>query len=155
MKTLEEQIAELRAREEELAPNVEKIESARAQRDELARLKLRVQRQENALRDAPHVEKAEAEHGTIGIDIAVVDTDSGAVIVKRPPHLVYQRFQSKLGRSEPASPEEWWKFIKPCIVYPDLARVTTITEERPEALFRIATACGELAQARAEGLAGK
>ncbi len=151
MATIDEEIAELRERSRKMREELEKADTDREKREELARLRLEVQRQENAARDAPHIEKAEAEHGPIGRHIAVIDTDLGAIVVKRPPHLLYKRFIDKDKRTS----DDVWKLVKPCLVYPDAARVDQMIEELPATLYRIADALLDLAGLRASEVSGK
>jgi hypothetical protein len=151
MKTIEEQIAELRARDAAARETIAKVEAERAGREELERLRADVERREQQAKDAPAIAAAEAEHGPVGKRIAVIGTDLGAVVVKRPPHLLYKRFIDKDKRKS----DDIWQLVRPCIVYPEASRVDAICEELPATLYRLGDAVVELAGFRTEEVSGK
>ena len=123
--------------------------AARAERAELAALKESIERENNALRDAPFVEKAEIE---LGIDkIATIVTRLGAVVLKRPHSASYRRFQDQASSKS----EDVIKLVRPCVVYPASAELDRILDEQPGVLARLADAVATLADAAQEERRGK
>lgn len=122
---------ELEARIKKAEEQLDGLEQQRAEREELAALRRKAEQKELALRDAPHIAKAEEEHGPIGEKLAVVETDLGAIVVKRPNHLHYRRFQNKSSMST----DEVWALVKPCVVYPSIKETEAILEELPGVLM--------------------
>jgi hypothetical protein len=122
---------ELEARIKKAREDRAAFDRQREEREELAALRRQAAREENALRDAPHIAKMEEEHGPIGEKIAVVETDLGAIVVKRPTQLHYRRFQNKSSMST----DEVWALVKPCIVYPTIKEAEAILEELPGTLM--------------------
>lgn len=145
-------IAEAKAKLAEIAAKREAraTEQAKARELELA---LR------ELSDAEAVEKAECEYGASyaygeppnGRKIATVDTDMGVVIVKRPNHVIFKRFQDS-GASSTAEIE---RLVKPSLVHPSSAVFDRWLEDQPAILLRVAGACAELAGVRMREIAGK
>jgi hypothetical protein len=142
---------ELEARIRKAKADRAELEQQRDEREQLEELRRQAQREELLTRDAPHVAKAEEDHGPIGVKIAVLETDLGAIIVKRPNHLHYRRYQNK-GAS---SVEDLWALVRPCLVYPSAAEVEKILEELPGKLLPLANRVVELAGHREEELTKK
>jgi hypothetical protein len=126
--------ARLKKAREEHAP----FERAREERAEIDRLRREVELAEQRAKDAPHIAKAEEEHG---LRCAVYETAAGAVVVKRPPPLHYRRFQSQSNISS----DEMLKLVKSSLVYPDARRLEEILDEQPGALMPLANLVVELA----------
>lgn len=152
-KTIEEEIAEVRAKRAELA-------ATKAQRDLDTDKAAVLEREKRALRDEVALRAAEETHGQAleygsgpaeGRKLAVVRTDVGAVIVKRPHHVLFKRFQD----SGEANAEEFDKLVRPCLVHPDGATFDRYLEEQPAILGRVAGAVAVLAGIRVKELAGK
>lgn len=117
-KALLERIAKAKAEREQLDAEAE-------ERAELARLQREAIAAENALRDEPHIAKAEEEHGALGEGIAVIDTPRGAIVIKRPHHLVFRKFSAK----EKPKIDEIEAFVRSCLVYPAKDTFESIAEE--------------------------
>ena len=137
--------AELAAARAANAANV----AARTERAELSALKEAIEREKNALRDAPAIEKAELEHGAD--KIATVVTRLGAVVLKRPHSASYRRFQDQASSKS----EDVIKLVRPCVVYPTAAELDRILDEQPGVLARLADAVATLADAAQEERRGK
>lgn len=121
--------------------------AARAESD----LLLEVETAEREAKDAEAIATAEAKHGRQGKKIAVILTDMGAVIVKRPHHVAYKAFTDL----EEIKSADLDKLIRPCVVYPDASALDKILEELPGTLNRCADAVCYLAGARKGELAKK
>jgi len=130
------------------------VESVADEKRELALLKIRVERAEQAAKDAPEIAKAEEQYGPIGESIEVVQTSMGAIVVKAPHHLHWGPFQDKAINNK-LKPSDVWKLVKTCLVYPDSARVEEIIEAQSGAVARLATAVTELADIETKERAGK
>ena len=137
--------AELAAARAANAPHV----AARTERVELASLREAIEREKNALRDAPEIEKAEIEHGAD--KVAIVVTRLGAVVLKRPHMASYRRFQDEAKSKS----EDVIKLVRPSVVYPAAAELDRILSEQPGVLARLADAVATLADAAAEERRGK
>jgi hypothetical protein len=139
---LEERLAKAKAAN---AANV----AARVERTELAALEAAAVREENALRDAPGIEKAEIEHGAG--KIATVVTCLGAIVVRRPHVAAYRRFQDQASSKS----EDVIKLVRPCVVYPTAAELDRILDEQPGTLALLAEAVATLAGAAQQERQGK
>lgn len=137
-----------------------KLEAEKAARDEENDLRARLAKETRALRDEEALAEAEGKHGSAveygssaadGRKIAAVRTDLGIVIVKRPNHLHFKRFQD----SGEATQTEFLKLCVPCLVHPDTATFERYIEEQPAILSRVAGAVALLAGVRMKELAGK
>jgi hypothetical protein len=146
-----EEKAELEARLVAARAKRDEIARGRAAREELATMRAQVEAEERAAKDDAAIAAAEAEHGPIGKKIAVVQTDIGAVIVKRPNHIHFRRFQDA-GSTKSGELE---KLVRPCLVYPPLSAFEALLEELPATLTRCADAVCGLAGVRAEEVSGK
>jgi hypothetical protein len=149
----EEQTAETETAKKlrELREQRAAVEARRAQRQEAAQGAEALAREERALRDATAIEAAEEEHGPLGRKIAAIDTDLGVVIVKRPNHIAFKRFQD----SESATTVEFEKLVRPCLVHPASAEFDRMLEEHPAILTRVANQVVVLAGVRLKEVAGK
>jgi len=107
--------------------------------------------EKQGLLDDEALEQAELEHGPVGKKIAVVQTELGAVIVKRPHAAIYKRYQDR-GQTKTKDIDQ---FVRTCIVYPSKTRFDEILEEQPATLLRVADACVMLAGFRAEEVSAK
>jgi hypothetical protein len=151
--TFEEEMKELKAREAAAAAALEPIEAERAKREELAAYRREVERKERAVKEAPEIARLEAEHGPIGEKIAVVETDEGAIVLKRPAPVVFKRFQDA-GDSKSKS-DTFASLVKPCVIYPDMKRFNEILEALPATLSRCADEVVALAGFGQKEAAGK
>ncbi len=154
---------ELTAAEKELAEVREKLNelSARkALRDLEAETASRLERAKRDLRDAEAIAAVEEKYGDAleygsgpaeGRKAAIVRTDLGAVIVKRPHHVLFKKFQD----SGEANAEEFDKLVRPCLVHPDGATFDRYLEEQPAILGRVAGAVAVLAGIRMKEMSGK
>jgi hypothetical protein len=141
---LEQKLSELRAKRAALAEERAKQEAERA-------LVEQIEAEERALRDDEAIAAAEAEHGPVGKRIAVVHTDLGVIIVKRPNPLIFRRFQDK-GTTKT---EDFDQLVRPCLVYPSKTEFDRILEELPATLIRAANAVCALAGVRHDEISGK
>lgn len=144
MSELEERLRKARAERA-------RLEEERALREPELALLEQVEAEELALKNAQAVADAEATHGPVGKKIRTVETSSGVVIVKRPNHLLFRRFQD----SGKVSTDECERLVRPCLVYPDAATFDRWAEEEPGIIVRAANACAQLAGIRAEEVSGK
>lgn len=149
--TFDEEMAALKERETKAAAALEPHEQERAKRAELAAYRRSVEAKEYALRDAPEIAAAEAEHGPIGERIAVIETDLGAIVIKRPEPVVFKRFQDK-GSTKT---DDLLALVRPCLVYPDAKRFGEILDALPATLSRLADEAVTLAGLRTKEAAGK
>lgn len=127
------------------------FESESRERDELRELERKARFEENKARDLPHIEAAEEEHGLI----KVVNTPLGAIVVKRPHHLAFQKFMRKAGSAKGLQDMDVWRLVRKCIVYPDVTRAEEITEEFAGVTIRLGNAVVELGNGEAEEVEGK
>jgi type II secretory pathway component PulM len=133
-----------------------KLEAVRAQRAELESKRNeraaarsvaeQLELEERKLRDLQAITKAEDEHGTLGLKIAAVETPLGVVIVKRPNHVLFKRFQD----SGATSTDDVDRIVRPHVVHPSLSEFDRILEELPATLMRCGDAVVRLAGFRAE-----
>lgn len=128
----------------------EKIAQIRESKDEESELVDQLEAEKRGLIEDQAIMKAEEEFGPVGKKIAVVDTDLGRVIVKRPGHILFKRFQD----SGEATTVEFEKLVRPCVVFPK-ERLDQILEEQPAVLSRLASAVCVLAGAKLKEFSGK
>ena len=136
------QLADLRAQRAALAEARRIREEQRAAAEQLIEEK-------RGLADDQALEAAEIEHGAK--KIAVVRTDMGAIILKRPHPVIFKRFQDKGSLKH----EDLEKLVRPSLVYPDAARFNEIMDELPATLLRCANTVSGLAGVRMEEVAEK
>jgi len=127
------------------------FEEQSREREELRELERKARFEENKARDLPHVQAAEEEHGVI----RVVNTPLGAIVVKKPHHLAFQKFTRKAASAKGFDDMDIWRLVKPCIVYPDVAKVEEITEEYPGVPARLGNAVVEMGNGEVEEVEGK
>jgi hypothetical protein len=128
-----------------------RLAEGRTARDSQRILLEQLEEEERALRDDQAIEKAECEHGALGKRIAAVHTGLGVVIVKRPHHVLFRRFQD----AGKMTSVEFEKLVFPCLVHPDRSAFESYVEQEPAMLLRVANAVATLAGARAEEVSGK
>jgi hypothetical protein len=97
------------------------------------------------------LEAAEKEHGEHGRKIAVIVTDEGAVIVKRPHRLVVKAFFD----AGTTKFEELEKVAKHSLVYPSKEAFSKLLDEQPGAAAVVASEALLLAGAGAKTFSGK
>ncbi len=124
-------------------------ESRRNTSAESAAKLLEVETEERNANDEEAIAEAEEKHGQQRI--AVVRTDVGCVIVKRPNPLIYKRFRDK-GDAKTVDLE---KLVRACLVYPTGDGLDQVLDEVPAALDRAANAVVELAGFRAKEVSEK
>jgi hypothetical protein len=95
------------------------------------------------------LEAAEKEHGERRV--ALVMTDEGAVIVRRPHRLNVQKFMD----AEKITSAAMMALVKSCVVYPDKDGFERLLDEQPAALAPITNVALGLAGSGAKALAGK
>lgn len=133
---LEARRAELAARREARAAEAEVNAETRALELEVA--------------DAEAIDKAETELGVEGKQIAIVRTDLGCVIIKRPTGAAYQRFVDSDLKTKDAE-----AFVKSCRVHPEQLGFARILSERPGVLSTLADKAVELAGFKRKEVQGK
>lgn len=144
--------SELEARRAKAREERALLAKARAERDTQSMLVAEVEAEERALRDEQALAVAEEEYGAVGSRIAVVQTDLGMVIVKRPNALHWRRFQDK---GDKIKSQDFEQLVRPCLVHPDVSAFERILEELPATLIHFADAVATLAGARSKEVAGK
>lgn len=108
--------------------------------------------EQKALAEDEAIDRFESQIGPQGTHIAVLRTEVGLVIVRRPHRAVFQRFQDK-GQIKTADLEQ---LVKPSLLYPeDKAQFDAMVDQLPALLGRCANACATLAGVRTEELQGK
>ncbi len=146
-KALEERLAKAKAA---VAAGAAKRAEQDAEREVLEE----IERLERRAKDDVAIAAAEAAHGPVGKKIAVVETDLGAVIVKRAHPAKFKQW-CDLGSERQLKSVEIEKFVRPCVVHPDAAALDQIFEELPATPARLANAVYELAQGRSKEVQGK
>lgn len=134
-------LAEIRAERARLA-------AADAERDAAEDIAGQIEAEARGLADDQAWAKARAEHGK---RIKRVDSDLGAVIVKRPHHHHFRRFQE----SAETTYAEFDRLVRPSLVHPAPDVFDKMLEEQPALLARVAAAVCELAGVRLKELGGK
>lgn len=137
-----QELADLRAKREALA-----AERQKRHEDEAAAAELEAAKR--ALADEEAIDAAEREHGAR--KVAVVQTECGAVIVKRPHVNTFRKFQDK-GSTDSAAQEA---LVRPCLVYPTVFEFERICSEQPATLQQVASAVIRLAGFRVEDVTAK
>lgn len=95
------------------------------------------------------LESAEKEHGDRRV--ALVMTDEGPVIIRRPHRLNVQKFMD----AEKITSAVMTALVKSCVVHPDRDAFERLLDEQPAALAPIANAALALAGSGAKSIAGK
>lgn len=142
---------ELEARRAKAREELAAAEARRAARAADVALERDVEREELAARNAIAIADAEEKYGEIGRHIAIIETDLGVVIVKRPNHLLFRRYQD----ASKATTEAFSKLVTPCLVYPTVDAFERLLEQLPATLLRTANAVCALAGVRGEEVSGK
>lgn len=127
------------------------FEEDTCEKEELRDLERKAQFEENRARDWPHIQAAEDEHG----EIRYVNTRLGAIVVKRPHHLVFQKFSRKAGSKKGIDDAAIWSLVRPCIVYPGIDKVNEITETYPGVTAKLGEKVVELGNGEVEEFEGK
>lgn len=128
-----------------------RLAAAREQRAAERELLDQIEDEEKELKNEQALAKAECEHGPIGKKIGAVYTKLGVVIVKKPNHVHFRRFQDQ---SESTS-KEFLQLVRPCVVYPDLTTFDQWLEEQPAILAACGTEACRLAGSKIKEAAGK
>ena len=142
-----ELLRRLREADAKIDLHQKELDTAREQRE----LEERVRHKENAARDLPHIREAEEKHG----DIRAINTPLGAIVLRKPNHLAFQKFTRWVNSGHQIDDDAIWRLVKPCIVYPDITRVEEIVEEYPATTVRLGEKAMELAKGKAAELEGK
>lgn len=116
-----------------------------ASREERALL-VEIEQTEQRAKDLAEISRAEAEHGAD--NVASIDTDLGAVIVKRPNSAAY-RYYIDLPEKIRTTMIEIEKFVTPHVIYPTPVRWSEMIEQRPGIITDAATAAFQLCGAKA------
>lgn len=148
MSTVEELEKRLRAAQDQN----EQFEAENEERERLRELEKQVRFEENKVRDLPHIQAAEDEHGVIG----VINTPNGAIALRRPDHRLFNLFVRRMGNEKkPPDNHDFWKLVKPCIVYPDAATVNAWTDEFAGLTIKLGSKVIELGNGEVEEFEGK
>lgn len=107
--------------------------------------------EEQGLADDKAIDKAIAEHGPIGKRIAVVKTDMGAIVLKRPTSGTFKRFQDAGSMKHDALEQ----LVRPSVVHPTLGTFDMIMEALPATMLRCADAVSVLAGVRRDDVSAK
>ncbi len=144
--------------ESELQERVDKARAAReelsrvnAERDKIARLTAEAEAEERALKEEQVLDELVAVHGALDRQLARVQTTEGMIVVKKPNHLLFKRYQDK-GTTDTVALEQ---LVRPCLVYPSKAHFDALLEEVPAALMRCANAVCKLAGFGRDEISGK
>lgn len=121
------------------------LEQAREARDERRERDREVEAERAKIRLEEAIAKAESEIGPVGSHLAIVDTDLGPILLRRPQPLKFRRFQDKADSKS----EDVEALVRPCVVYPSAAEVDVILHDLPATLIRLGNAVAELAGYRA------
>jgi len=150
----EEKKAALLARISASRKSTKELEKKIQEESELKDLEKKARKAELRARDLPHIRDAEIEHGVIG----VVKTDEdGAIVLRKPNHLAFDRFSSRMSvtQKKPLGSADYWKMIRPCIVYPEASKVDDLTEKYPALMLTLINKVIELGNAGIEEAEGK
>lgn len=104
---------------------------------------------------------AEEKYGELNRKIAVVHVRradgsiAGSVILKRPNHQIYRKYQLSDPKTERAKADEIDKLIAHCRVWPELESVESMLEEYAGSATSMLFAINKLAGFSAEDIAGK
>lgn len=143
-------LQELEARRQEARRRREAAEAASEQARQLEVLKLEVEAEERAAKEAEAFAKLEVEHGPIGKRLLVVNTDAGSIVVKRPNHVMWKRFQDKPDQAGALD-----RIVAHCLVYPGKVEFDQLCEEVPAAPTLAANAVCKLAGFNMQDFSGK
>lgn len=138
------------ARLREVRAKIDALNEARERRNMMS-VDEQIAIEERRLKEAEALDKLEQEHGKVGRDIQIVESDVGAVIVKRPTMAVYRRFQDS-GTTETKDLEN---LVRPCVLHPSKAEFDQMIERLPMLLRHAADACVVLAGLRVKNLQAK
>jgi transcription initiation factor TFIIIB Brf1 subunit/transcription initiation factor TFIIB len=134
----------------ELQSEIDALNDAREERAKPTKAEqLALKRRE--AKELKALEALEKEHGAVGKEIDIVQSDVGAVIVKRPTMTTYRRFQDS-GKVET---KDFEQLVRPCILYPSRAEFDQLVDQRPMLLAHCADACISLAGLRADQIRKK
>ena len=138
-----------------------RLEQIRAERAQLARERERreeetdaqelLEMEERGLADDRAIAAAVEQHGPLGKKIAAVYTDLGIIILKRPHHVMWKRFQD----TGLVTTEELEKLVRPCLVHPDRFTFERYCEEQAAILGRCANQVSALAGFRLKEVGAK
>jgi len=138
-----------------------RLEQIRAERAQLARERERreeeqdaqelLEMEERGLADDRAIAAAVVDHGPLGKKIAAIYTDQGVVIVKRPHHVMWKRFQD----SGETTTDEFEKLVLPCVVHPDRFTFVRYCEAQAAILGRCANQVAALAGFRLKEVGAK
>jgi hypothetical protein len=142
---LNSELAGLRAETSQILEQVDK-DSA------LSRKRLEVEAARIAVADAALVAKYTSELGPRGIKWDVLPTESGAVILKRPPRALYNEW-AKGGMS--TDPEELMPVVSQCVLHPSLPVFDQRMTAQPAKLISGAGIVNRLGGASIKDVEGK
>jgi|SRR5215471_17296899 len=142
---------ELGAEIDRLRAEREALAAKRLARQEGRALAAKLAAEQRALRDEQAIDAAEEEHGEVGRKVYVVQTELGAIIVKRAHPAAFKRFLDR-GKNKV---EDLEALARMCLVYPTLSEWEAMCNELPILINRTADAVAYLAGVRNEDLSAK
>ena len=142
--------------EQELAERLQAAAQRKARFDERRARSENLRKVEAAEREAADCEKLEeliAKHGELNVGIAAIHTDQGMVVVKRPNHLHFKRYQDKANTGK-ITHQDVEQLVGTCLVHPSRDAFDVIVAELPATLVQVADEVASLAgvgRSRTEG----
>jgi hypothetical protein len=128
-----------------------RILEAREQREAETATARELEEVTQQLADEKAIDAAIEAHGPLDKKIATVQTTAGLVIVKKPNHVLFKRFQD----SGESSTDEFTKLVRPCVVYPDKPRFDAMLDDSPGILGPCAKAVCLLAGVKLKEVSAK
>jgi len=140
MSTVEDQLAEIRARREQLAAEAEATEDTP---------EVVLARETKALAAEEALAAARKEFGKTRVSL--VQTDEGPVVLRCPHVAAYRKFQD----SEEINTDKTLELVRGCVLHPSKPEVSRMLEVQPGALTLLANEVVRLAGHRKSDAKGK
>ena len=134
-------IRALRERRAAIEAERAEIAAQRSQREAEEAEEALTREAEAALRDERLVEQFGVPLGTRGIHWDLVSTVEGAVVLKRPPALIYRQFQ-ELDKLSSVSLDN---LVIKCLAFPPVPEYHALVQKLPALSMRCADVCADLA----------
>lgn len=140
--------AELQERLKAAQAQIKAEQDKVAELREIRELEEQVRKAEQDALDAPHIAKADEDLGIRGRHFAVVETDLGAVILKRPNALIFRKFQDS-GKS---TTQAYESLVAKSLYYPSSKRFEEMCDDIPYLVTKCADVVSYLAGVRKKDL---